>query len=144
MHTLCLPFNAKWQWRSLLFQSKFPISMCAFYYMHMIDNPLKTLCAPAFLSISIDRGRAHCAAPLNIPGSDGVGVPILFENDLLWNNLPYSKGSLKFGCLESSTKNEGRSSFLYTVACGCYAVTRTQQNIKTQCLGSVVPLTIIF
>ena len=29
----------------------------------------------------------------------GVGDPILFGNDLLWNNLPYSKGFMKFSGL---------------------------------------------
>ena len=48
-----------------------------------------TLFAPAYMSISKDWGgeRAHCA-PLNILELVGVGVPILFGNDLLWNNLP--------------------------------------------------------
>ena len=40
--------------------------------------------------------------PLNILGLGGVRVPILFGNDLLWNDLPYSKGFMKFGCLEPS------------------------------------------
>ena len=35
-------------------------------------------------------------------GLCGVRVPILFGYDLLWNDLPYSKGFMKFGCLESS------------------------------------------
>ena len=38
----------------------------------------------------------------HILGLGGVGVPILFENDLLWNDLPYSKGFTKFGCLQPS------------------------------------------
>ena len=33
-------------------------------------------------------------------GLSGVKVPILFGNDLLWNDLPYSKGLLNFGCPE--------------------------------------------
>ena len=33
-------------------------------------------------------------------GLGGVGVPIIFGNDLLWNDLPYLKGFMKFGCLE--------------------------------------------
>ena len=40
--------------------------------------------------------------PLNIFGLGGIRVPILFGNDLLWNDLPYSKGYMKFGCLEPS------------------------------------------
>ena len=39
---------------------------------------------------------------LNILGLGGVRVPILFGNDLPRNDLPYSKGFMKFGCLEPS------------------------------------------
>ena len=35
-------------------------------------------------------------------GFGGVRVPILFGNDLLWDNLPYSKGFMKFRCQEPS------------------------------------------
>ena len=50
-------------------------------------------------------GRAHCAPPpLNIFGFGWVRVPILFGNDLLRNDLPYSKGFIKFGCPEPSKK----------------------------------------
>ena len=31
--------------------------------------------------------------PLNILGLGGVRFPILFGNDLFWNDLPYSKPS---------------------------------------------------
>ena len=44
----------------------------------------------------------HIAPPLNILKLGGVRVPILFGNDLLWNNIPYSKGYMKFGRLEPS------------------------------------------
>ena len=64
-----------------------------FYY------PL-TLLGPAFSSISKD-GGAH-SAPINIFGLNGVRVPILFGNDFLWNDSPYSKGFMNFGCLEPS------------------------------------------
>ena len=46
-----------------------------------------TLFALAFLSISKD---------------GGVWVPILFGNDLLLNDLPYSKGFMKFKWLKPS------------------------------------------
>ena len=36
-------------------------------------------------------------APLNILRLGGVRVPILFGNDLLWHDLPFSKGFRKFG-----------------------------------------------
>ena len=61
------------------------------------DNQL-TLFAPAFFSTSKDRG----GPPLNILGLGGVTVSILFEYDLLWNDSPYSKIYMKFGCLEPS------------------------------------------
>ena len=48
-------------------------------------------------------GGAHCA-PLNIFGLVGVRVPIFFGNDLARNDLPYSKGFMKFGCPEPSKK----------------------------------------
>ena len=35
-------------------------------------------------------------------GLGGVRVPIIFGNDLLWNDLPYLKGFVKVGCLEPS------------------------------------------
>ena len=35
-------------------------------------------------------------------GFGGVRDPILVGNDLMWNNLPYLKGFMKFGCLEPS------------------------------------------
>ena len=54
------------------------------------------------MSVSKDRGRGHIVPPLNIFGLGGVGVSILFGNDLLWNDLSYSKGYMKFGCLEPS------------------------------------------
>ena len=38
----------------------------------------------------------------NILGLSGVRVPILFGNDLPLNDWPYSKGFMKFGCLEPS------------------------------------------
>ena len=40
--------------------------------------------------------------PRNILGLGGVRVPILFGNDFLWNDLPYSKGLMNFGFLEPS------------------------------------------
>ena len=42
--------------------------------------------------------------PLNIFGLGGVRVPILFGNYLPRNDLPYSKGFMKFGCPEPSKK----------------------------------------
>ena len=42
--------------------------------------------------------------PLNIFGLGGVRVPIFFGNDLARNDLPYSKGFMKFGCPEPSKK----------------------------------------
>ena len=62
-----------------------------------------TLLKPAYLRVSKNQGGvAHCAPPQNILGLGGVMVPILFGNDLLWDDLPYSKGFMKFGCLEPS------------------------------------------
>ena len=43
--------------------------------------------------------------PLNIFGLGRVRVPILFGNDLPGSDLPYTKGFMKFGCLEPSKKN---------------------------------------
>ena len=40
--------------------------------------------------------------PLNIFGLGGVRVPNPFGYDLLWNDFPYSRGLMKFGCLEPS------------------------------------------
>ena len=51
-----------------------------------------TLFKAAYLSITTYRGL----------GLGGVRVPILFGNGLLLNDLPYSKGFIKFGCLEPS------------------------------------------
>ena len=48
-----------------------------------------TLLGPAYLSISN-----------NNLGLGGVRVSIIFGNDLLWNDVPYSKGFMKFKCLE--------------------------------------------
>ena len=48
-----------------------------------------TLFAPTYLSISRNR-------------LGGVRFSNLFGNDLLWNDLPYSKGCMMFGCLEPS------------------------------------------
>ena len=39
-------------------------------------------------------------SPLNILGLGGFRVPILFGIDLMWNDLPYSKGFMRFGCPE--------------------------------------------
>ena len=52
-----------------------------------------TLLGPAYLSISKD---------LNMLGLGWVRVPILFGNNFLWNDLPYSKGFMNFGCPEPS------------------------------------------
>ena len=49
------------------------------------------LSKPVYLSVSKNQG-----------GLDGNRVPILFGNDLFWNDLPYSKGFMKFRCLEPS------------------------------------------
>ena len=62
---------------------------------------LLTLWQPAYLSVSKNQGGSHCA-PQNNFGLGGVRVPILFGNDLPMNDLPYSKGFVKFGCLEPS------------------------------------------
>ena len=48
-------------------------------------------------------GGAHCS-PLNILGLGGVRASILFVNDLLWDDVPFSKGFMKFGCLEPPKK----------------------------------------
>ena len=37
-------------------------------------------------------------------GFGGVRDPMLVGNDLMWNNLPYLKGFMKFGCLGPSKK----------------------------------------
>ena len=47
-------------------------------------------------------GGTLCPPPLNILGLGGVTVSILFGYDLLWNDSPYSKIYMKFGCLERS------------------------------------------
>ena len=47
-------------------------------------------------------GGGHIVPPLNIFGLGRVRVPILFENDLPRSDLPYTKGFMKFGCLEPS------------------------------------------
>ena len=60
-----------------------------------------TLLGPAYLSVSKDH-VGHIAPSLNILGLGRVRVPILFGNDLLWNDLPHSKEFMKFGCLEPS------------------------------------------
>ena len=60
-------------------------------------------------SMGIHFGRKCLLQPLplfkpaylrGILGLGGVKVPILFENDLFWNDLTYSKEFMKFGCLE--------------------------------------------
>ena len=58
-----------------------------------------TLFTPAYFGIS-GTGGGHIVPPLSILGLGGVRVPILFGNDLSWNDLPYLKGFMKFGCLE--------------------------------------------
>ena len=68
---------------------------------HIIMIITITLLGPAYLSLSKDRG-GHIVPPLNILGLGGVRVPIRFGYDLLWNDLPHSKGFMKFGCLEPS------------------------------------------
>ena len=62
---------------------------------------LLTLFVPAYFDVSGTRG-GHIVPPLSILGLGGVRVPILVENDLSWNDLTYSKGFMKFGCLEFS------------------------------------------
>ena len=62
---------------------------------------LLTLFTPAYFGISGTRG-GHIVPPLSILGLGGVRVPILFGNDLPMNDWPYSKGFMKFGCLEPS------------------------------------------
>ena len=53
------------------------------------------------MSVSKDRGGTLCP-PLDIFGLGGFRAPILFGNALLWNDLPFSKGSTKFGYPEHS------------------------------------------
>ena len=57
-----------------------------------------TLFAPAYLSISSNRGGAHCAPPLYL------GVGWSFGNYLAGSDLLYSKGFMKFRCPEPSKK----------------------------------------
>ena len=54
-----------------------------------------TLFVLAYFDVS-GTGGGHIVPPLNIFGLGGVRVPILFGNDLLWNDLLYSKGFMKF------------------------------------------------
>ena len=54
-----------------------------------------TLFGPAYFGVSGIRRGAHCA-PLNIFGLGGVRVQFFFENDLPRNDLPYTKGFMKF------------------------------------------------
>ena len=61
-----------------------------------------TLFGPAYFGISGTVGGGHIVPPLSILGLGGVRVPILFGNDLPMNDWPYSKGFMKFGCLEPS------------------------------------------
>ena len=57
-----------------------------------------TLFCPAYFGVSGILG-GDLGAPLNIFGLGGVRVPNLFGYDLLRNDLPYSRGLMKFGCL---------------------------------------------
>ena len=57
-----------------------------------------TLFAPAYLTIP-KNWEGGGAEYLNMLGLGGVRVPIIFGNDLLCNDLPYSKGLIKMGCL---------------------------------------------
>ena len=49
----------------------------------------------------------HILPPLNIMRLGGVRLPIIFGNDLLWNDLPYSKcpkRTLKNGHLHKNVR----------------------------------------
>ena len=60
---------------------------CTYQYSYvLIQGVFLTLLGPAYLSVD--------------QGWGGVRVPILYGNDFLWNDLPYSKGFMEFGCLE--------------------------------------------
>ena len=59
---------------------------------------------PSLFRCIRDLGGGHIVPPLNIFWLGGVRVPILVANDLPGHDLPYSKGFMKFGCLEPSKK----------------------------------------
>ena len=72
----------------------------AVLYMLVAPQPIFKM----LIAYPVTRGAILCPpAPLNILGLGGVRVPIFFGDDLLWNDLPYSKGFVKFGCPEPST-----------------------------------------
>ena len=62
---------------------------------------LFTVLAPGDSSVSKNQG-GHIVPLPNILGLGGIRDPVLFGNGLLWNDLPYSKGFMNFGCLEPS------------------------------------------
>ena len=68
----------------------------------LIKKSTLTLFKPAYLGVSKYQGGGHIVPPLSTLGLGGVRVPILFGNDLTMNDWPYSKGFMKFGCLELS------------------------------------------
>ena len=90
--------------RSVKTDLKFLNKMDKVTFQTELAKKLTTLFSPAYFSISRSQGGGTMCPPppLNILGLGGVRVPILFGNDLLWNNLRYSKGFIKIGCLEPS------------------------------------------
>ena len=93
-HTPADGINLGWKWVIIgVLEHHFSFAFCArslfFLALSQWNNPwwhrsiagrlqtILTLLGPAYLSVSKDRGGAHCA-PLNISGLVGVRVPNLF------------------------------------------------------------------
>ena len=79
------------------------ITLCLVLWI--FKNIYFTLCLVLWIFKNIHFTLWHIVPPpLNVFGLGGVRVPIFFENDLPRNDLPYTKGFMKFWCPEPSKK----------------------------------------